>query len=420
MIRRIYKDKFIKNSAVLFAGTMISAVLTYLYHPVLGRMMSIESFGEVEALISLLAILGVILGVYRVIVVNIISNAENIQEKQEIILMLKKSGLWLIVIMALLIVLLSNNLKNFLNFRSSYSFVSLAVLLIIGLFSGFRGAILQGLHDFKSVSYAGIISASGRLIFAVFLVYLGWSAFGAITALVIAEALGLLYVFFKTKDKLSLSIRKKVKFDGSIKNELKYGLLILAVTLCLTFLYSADVIIVKHYYPPGEAGLYSGIATIARIIFFVTGSVAGVLLPSIKMNDVNNENRKILLKAGILLFGVGGMVLLVFSIVPEFVIKLLMGERYLVYANLLPKLSFLLFIISVINLTFFYYLALRKYFLSIVAIISPLIIIILSYFRHSSLSQIINNFLLVNILIIIYLFFRSLSQYFFKPNLLKV
>jgi len=416
MIKQIYKDKFIKNNAIFFVGTLIISVLTYLYHPVLSRMMNIEDFGEVQALISLYAILGVILGVYRVMVVNIVSNSENIQEKQEIILRLKKSGLLLVITIALLMIILSNYLKQFLNFRSIYPFISLAVLLIIGLFSNIRGAILQGWHDFKAVSIAGIISALGRLGFAVLLVYLGWSAFGAITALVIAEIISLLYVFNKSRKQLSLPLSLKIKSNRPLKNELKYGLLILVVGLCITFLYSADVIIIKHYFPPEQAGLYSGLATIARIIFFITGSVSGVLLPSIKIDDLKNENRKILLKAALILSGLGGLALLVFSVFSQLVIKILIGQRYLVYGNLLPKLSLLLFIISLINLIFIYYLALRKYFLCFVAVLSPLVIIALSVFRHNSLSQIINNFLLISVLILIYLVFRLLPHYFIKPK----
>jgi len=417
MLRKTVKDQFIKNNAIFFVGTLVVSVLTYLYHPVLSRMMDIESFGEVQALISIYAILGVILGVYRIIVVNIVSNTEHIGEKQGLILKLKKTGLLVVIIIAVLITVSSNYLKGFFNFDSAWPFVSLAVLLVIGLLSNFRGAILQGWHDFKSVSVAGIISASGRLAFAALLVYIGWSAFGAITALVIAELLTLLYLFVKTNKHLNAPAEKAEKSGFSLKNEMKYGLLVLAVTLCVTFLYSADVVIIKHFFPPSEAGLYSGIATIARIIFFITGSVAGVLLPSIKIDDVKNENKKILLKAVLILFALGGLSLLAFTLFPHLVIRILIGEQYLAYEYLLPRLSFLLFLISIINLIFFYYLALRKFFLSVISILSPLAIIVLSYFRHATLTEVIQNFLIVSIAILLYMVVRLVPGYVTKPKI---
>ena len=192
-----------------------------------------------------------------------------------------------------------------------------------------------------------------------------------------------------------------------IKKELKYGLLILATTLTVTFLYTADIIIVKHYFPNDTAGIYSGIAVIARIIFFITGSVVGVLLPSIKIKDGNNENSRILRKAMILIMILGGTVLIVFSLFPEFAINLLIGDRYLVYANLLPRMSLVLFLVSIINLLSNYMLALRNYCLAFVSVAGISIISIVSIFRHETLVQIINNFLFGSIFILFVLILIS-------------
>jgi len=171
------------------------------------------------------------------------------------------------------------------------------------------------------------------------------------------------------------------------------------------------VIIIKHYFPADQAGFYSGIATIARIIFFITASVAGVLISHIKIENPDKENKKTLKKSLFLVGGLGGVALLTFLVFPDIVIKVLIGQRYLEYANLLPRLSLLLFLVSVINVFFFYYLALRKYFLALIAILSPLLVIVLSYFRHDSLLEIINNFLWVSALILITLLFRFLWQF---------
>ncbi len=67
----------------------------------------------------------------------------------------------------------------------------------------------------------------------------------------------------------------------------------------------ADVLIIKHYFDAETTGLYSGIATIARIIFFVTASISGVLLPHIKLTNRVEENLKTLRKAFGIIFVLG-------------------------------------------------------------------------------------------------------------------
>ena len=412
MFNKVFQDKFLKDNFIFFIGSMVVAVFNYLYHPILGRMMDIESFGEVQALISLFVLLSMVIGVFNIIVINIVTNTQKIQECQETILMLQKIGLYIVLTLSILVIIFSRKLESFLNFSSFYPFISLAILLILSLFFTFRSAILQALYKFKEVSVARILSSAGRLFFAVILVYIGWASFGAITAIVLSQFIALIYVYIKTKDYLTSLIGLKIKINSKIKKEFVYGFLVFLATLCVAFLYSADVIIIKHYFSAEEAGFYSGIATIARIIFFLSGSIAGVLISHIKIENTDKENKKTLIKGLFLIGSLGGVALLTFLIIPDIIIKVLIGQRYLAYAYLLPKLSILLFLVSIISLFFYYFLALRKYFLSVIALASPVFVLLLTYFNHQTLSQVINNFLLVSISILVFFFVRYFWQLF--------
>jgi len=84
MINKILQDKFLRHNFIFFCGSMIVAISNYLYHPILSRMMDIESFGEVQALIFLFLLFSMVIGVFRTIVVNIVANAQEIQEKYDI------------------------------------------------------------------------------------------------------------------------------------------------------------------------------------------------------------------------------------------------------------------------------------------------------------------------------------------------
>ena len=399
-LNSVAKDKFLRNNLIFFCGSLVVAVFNYLYHPVLGRMMSVEEFGEVQTLISLFTQLAIIVGIFRIIVINIVSNQKTKEDSRETILMLYKLALVITVALASLVILCSPYLKSFFHFNSFYPFISLAVILILGFLMTFHEAILHGTHNFKTLSIGQIILSSGRLIFAATLVYAGFSSFGAISGIIIAQFITLLYIVPKAKkffDFRGWNIRINWQ---KMKKELKFGSLILIVSLCVTFLYTADIMIVKHYFPGETAGLYGGIAIIARIIFFVTGSIVGVLLPSIKLKDDNGNNRKILSRSLFLFFGVGGTTLVFFSLFPEFVINILLGDRYLVYAHLLPRLSLLLFLASVINLLFSYLLVLRIYSIAAISILGVSATIAASFFRHDTLVHIINNFLLGVIIIL--------------------
>lgn len=411
-LRKIIKEELIRNNIIFFIGSMLIAFLNYLYYPVLGRMMQINDFGEAQTIISLFLQLCVIFQVLLIMIINIWANIDDENEKFAVIAKLKGFFLYLIGGIFFVILLAGNWLKRFFHFASAYPFLCLGFLLLAGLFYTFAIACLQSKKDFKSISIAGIISSGFRLIFAVFFVHIGWKAFGAIAGLAIAELLALGYASLKVKSELALKNNFLIKINKNrIIKELKFGLLVFIVIISVAFLYSSDIILIKHFFSPQEAGFYSGIATIARIVFFISGSAAGVLLPSIKIKNAR-ENFKILLKSLAIVVALSGILCLIFLAFPALIIRMLIGKKYLPFAFLLPKLSIALFLTSIINILFYYYLALRKYFLSVIGISGFLAVLVLSCFFHKNLSQIINNFLISNIFILVFLGVWRLIEYF--------
>jgi len=166
------------------------------------------------------------------------------------------------------------------------------------------------------------------------------------------------------------------------------------VSLVITTLFSLDILVVKHYFSAEIAGAYAGISTIARIIFFLTASVAAVLLSSVKLEAAAATNRRLLYKSCLLQGVLGGSVLLVFAVLPHQVIQLLIGSRYLVYANLLPGLSLAIFLFAAMNLIFAYDLALRRWSVAVVALVGAVCTWIALAYHHATPAAVIQSLLI--------------------------
>ncbi|MNY11919.1 hypothetical protein D3C86_1449750 [compost metagenome] len=98
---------------------------------------------------------------------------------------------------------------------------------------------------------------------------------------IIAQTATLAYLRLKTKNvfpSLRDSFTAGLKFTGGdrkiIRSEVIYGCAILVLLSGITILYSSDSIIIRLFFSPDEAGMYSAVSAIARIVFFVTASVA--------------------------------------------------------------------------------------------------------------------------------------------------
>ncbi len=261
----------------------------------------------------------------------------------------------------------------------------------------FRTGYLRGKKHFGWNSVSGLIGAIVKLLLAVAFIVAGFGTTGAIAGLVLAQVVTFVYAAAKAKQ-AGFGPQLRTNFFNKpdmrlLKPELKYAGLVLMGSLAITALYSIDIIFVKHHFDAHTAGLYAGIATVARIIFFLTGSIALVLLPAVKLTNTVRQNKQTLQKSLYLLLAVGGPALAVFWFLPELVVRLLMGREYLEYVSLLPWLSLVIFVVSVLNLFVLYYMALRRYAIGFIAIIGLAVTCGLVGIHHDSLRAVVDSML---------------------------
>jgi O-antigen/teichoic acid export membrane protein len=273
--------------------------------------------------------------------------------------------------------------------------LSLAVVVTVPF--TFRTAYLRGRQHFGLASVAGILGAAAKLGFSALLVLLHFGTTGAIAGIVLAQLVAFGYAAVKAKRHgFSESLRGQLIRLPDVRlilPELRYAVLVLVGSLVVTGLYSVDIIVVKHYFDAHTAGLYAGIAAVARIIFFLTASIAQVLMSSVRLHQSPQKNRHILNNSLWLLLGVGGAAYLVFCIAPRFVIGHLMGAAYLAFAGLLPRLSLAVLLVSVLNLYITYHMALRRYGIAFVVLAGAAISAVFLTVHHPTPAAVVNSLL---------------------------
>ncbi len=390
-LRSIVQDDFIRHNAVFFVGSMLVAVLNYLYHPIMSRMMSVEDFGEVQALFSLLTQLGIPLGIFNMIALNLYTNQhthDSPSVQQFSLLTLYVAG-----ISALGILIATPYLVTAFKLHSAWSLVLVAATLIVSAATTFGRSYLQANQHFTTVSVSNIIGAGGKLICAVVLVLLGYATLGALGGFLIASIATYLYVQSKAGVYIALPETLVLRYTPTLARELRYSVLILFGTALIAFFSTADVIIAKYFFSAETAGIYSGVSVIARILFFATGSIAAVLLSHIKLSESPATNHHFLVKGLVLTALIGGAGLLILSLAPRFIITFMVGEKYAPLAFLLPILALHTFILSLISVFINYALALRKKSVIVISTVGTIATFVLLASTHGTPQGIAWGFL---------------------------
>lgn len=415
LLTRASRSRFLRHNGIFFFGAAAVGALNYVYYPVIGRLLDPVSFGEVQALISLFLQITIFLSVMGLVTITVVTNYGSAVRRNAVVLELERLGFYAGLLLLVLAVLFGKQLAEFLHFTSVWPFILLVTALIASVPFTFRSAFLRGKQRFGLTSVANLIGAGSKLLFAAGLVVLGFGSAGAIGGLVLAQIIATIFAA-RWAMRAGLVRAKEQRFV-SLPNfklltpELRYGCLVLVGSLIITLQYSIDVLVVKHYFDPHTAGLYAGIASVARIILFLTASIALVMMSMVRVKSPPTENRKLLTKSLVLTSLVGAPIVAACILTPRIVTTVLMGSDYAAVAPVLPMLASAVFVVAILNVFVSYFLALKRYMVMPVLGIGALTTYVLLYVRHNSLASVAESLLFGSLVMLGGLLFWAGSNY---------
>ena len=395
-IKAVRSNDFLRHNGIYFVGSLAVSVLNYLFYPILGRLLPTAQFGEVQTLFSLFLQIAIFLGVVTNVAVNVVANEPDSAKRNRVVTELERLTSLLTLAAAIIGIIFIGDLRSFLRFGSDVPFIILGLSLIVSAPLTVQSAFLRGKSAFGRQAANSAIGSFAQIVFAVIFVLAGFGTAGAIGGLVVAQLVTLLLTSLSAR-RLGLrhvGPRFKLPDLAIIRPQLQYAGLVLIVSLVTTYLFSVDVIVIKHYFNENVAGVYAGIATVGRIIYYLTGSIAVVLLSSVKLGAAPATNRRLLVRSLALHLTLGGAALAVFAIVPRLVIRILIGQKYLPMASLLPRLGLALFVLATASLIFNYDLALRRRSAGVVAVIGAGFTFGLVAWQHSTPTAVVNSILI--------------------------
>jgi O-antigen/teichoic acid export membrane protein len=405
---KIKKDRFLTNSLILFCGSLLVGFGNYLYQFLMARMLMVEVYGELQSLLAILTITGVLTGAISTVLVKYTADfkaKDQLNKIHSLFLLFTKKTSTVAIIFFVFFVILSGYIAKFLNLTSVFPLIILGAGFLFSFSNSINLGIVRGLQKFKELSIISIISAFLKILFAVLLVKLGFAVNGAIGAVTLAALIGYSISFYPIK-----FLFRRQKEQVQVKEILQYSFPVFFTLLFITLLYNIDIILVKHFFSAQTAGEYGALTMLGHMIFFMTGPVAGVMFPmAADAHSSLNHPAKILKKAIYLTVLIGLAIVFFYFFIPDFIIKILIGSKFLLIGKYLGWFGLSMFLYSLVTLFSTYFLSVGKikgaYLVGVGALLQ---IIFISVF-HSNLWQIIcimNGVMLLILLLLISYFIR--------------
>ncbi len=269
-------------------------------------------------------------------------------------------------------------------------------------------ATLQGLLRFISFSISTILEVILKVLFAVFLVAWGYKINGALAALIIGGLAGYFFAQFSLRDLFQIK-GKKITVGGH--EVLKFAAPVFFSTFSFTLLYTADIVLVRHFLPAREAGYYAALATLGKIIYFVSAPITLVMFPMVSELHANGKRHRHLLFASlglVILFCLG--ITAIYFLFPELMVGLLFGKAYLPASAYLGLFGIFLSLYSLSFLLVNYCLSVNKVKVVIFPLVAAIFQVIFISLFHQNFGQVIKISLLVTALLLFPLLLYSLKN----------
>jgi O-antigen/teichoic acid export membrane protein len=101
-----------------------------------------------------------------------------------------------------------------------------------------------------------------------------------------------------------------------------------------SILFAIDIVLAKAFFPPSLAGLYAGVASLGRIMFFGASILTWILLANLTTHD-HAKSRSVLRYYLSLIAGCGLVGVALFWFFGDFIVRISLGHAY---ASLSPQL----------------------------------------------------------------------------------
>jgi len=442
-LKSLYKNSYFRKGAIFFIGGIVTNILFYLYRVLMGRMLGPELFGELIAIISLILILTVLVTSIQITVARFSavfevkedfdsasdSSREGIKKIKELYRYLNKAIFLVSLVLIILTLIFAKTLKNFLRLSSINNIYFLAGIVVGTLFLGVGRGILHGLKNFSQFTLSSVVESAARVVFAVGLVALGFKMVGALTGFLLAIILSYLLTLYFVGDILAGNNKRQETGDKQRENRekpgareiWKYALYNFLVFGFLSILLNIDKILVKHYFPDFETGVYSAFSTLGQAIFIAISLIAGIMFPIVVSKHAQKENYIPALKIAILVsFSIIILISLIFFLFSKEMLFLFFGRGYLAGAAFLGYYGLVMGLLGFVYLFSCFFTASNKFKFLFFLLAGSILEILLITIWHGSFWQVILMVLLsfifsfigVGVLIILEIqsFFGSLSR----------
>jgi len=319
-IARPTRSRIISGSVIMLIGSTLVSLLNFAYNIAVARMLGPAEFSHAAAAVTLLMLVSAVTLSFQLVCAKFVAKNETVAGRAAVYQALRRKA-WIVGLASGCgLVVFSDLIQTYLRLPSTTLVILLAAGITFYIPLGVTRGALQGSCSFGRLSANFALEATVKFVGAVVLISSGMGVNGA----VIAIALSVVVAYFLPPVPEGL----RTTPGPSIPASFREGMQAIIFFVGQVLINNVDILMVKHFFPPRDAGVYAAIALVGRVLYFASWSVVSAMFPISAGAKESERDKSVILIPLLAVTAISVAFVLVLRIFPDFILKSVFGSEF--------------------------------------------------------------------------------------------
>ena len=312
--------RILNGSIILLVGSIVVSLANFGYNIGVARMLGPSDFSHAAAAVTILMLISAITLAFQLVCTKLIARAETVEAKAAVYQHLRKRA-WVIGVgLGVFMLLTAGVLTTYLRLSSPWVIILLAVGLTIYVPLGVKRGGLQGTCRFRGLAWNMAAEAIIKFAGALVLIAMGFGVLGAVAAISASVIFA-----FALPDQARELRGPAVAGTSEHVGEGRQAIVFFVGQVIIS---NIDILMVKHFFRPEDAGLYAAIALVGRLLYFGAWSVVSAMFPVSAEKKEPGSSGSLLALPLLLVTAMSVVFVLVLALFPTLVFQSLFGSHF--------------------------------------------------------------------------------------------
>lgn len=385
----------VNASALVFAASLALNAGGFLFHAIASRKLGVDAYGNFYALLSLYSLAGLPFAIFTPVVTKYSAEFGALHDDAHMRGLIDLfAKIFVAVGLGYIVagVVFSLPLGSFLHVPS-WEIPVVGVMCAAGVLSATMRAIGQGVHAYTAYAVSNAGEGFGKIVALAVVALAGVSMFGTIAAFLFGIIAGAVLMAVPLVLRYRSVAPAAVVLDWRRIAATTGGAAVM--TLMLTCMGFADVLLVKHFFPAEQAGLYAAVALCARILFYFVGFIPAILIPQATHRHARGERTRRVLMLALAFIGIVSIAgLFVYRYLGALLLHALVGHAFDAGLPLLPTYGAAMASLAIANSLGAYGIATHRLGFSVPMLLAMLGTLGWIAMVHPTLQTVVNELLI--------------------------